>query len=75
MQYTDVATPCVTIVDAIAQGKVDAPRHHSVGNVAAAFAAAGAAHNVQGEIELAAQYHFYVRGTDQPLSLSRTRTG
>lgn len=60
VQYTEVTAPCVTIVDAIAQGKVDAPRHHSVGDVASAFAAAGAAHTVQGEIELAAQYHFYM---------------
>ena len=58
--YTGAGTPCVTIEDAIAMNRVESPRRAQRGNVAGAFAAAGASHTLEGEIHIAGQYHFYM---------------
>lgn len=58
--YTGTTTPCVTIQDAIAMNRVDSPRRSHRGDVASAFAAAGETGTLEGEIDIAGQYHFYV---------------
>jgi CO/xanthine dehydrogenase Mo-binding subunit len=60
VSYTGTTTPCVTIEDAIAMNRVESPRRAQRGNVAGAFAAAGASHTLEGEIHIAGQYHFYM---------------
>ena len=61
VSYTGTTTPCVTIEDAIAMNRVDSPRRAQRGDVASAFAAAGERGTLEGEIDIAGQYHFYVR--------------
>jgi xanthine dehydrogenase/oxidase len=58
--YTGTTTACVTIEDAIAMQRVDPPRRSHRGDCNSAFAAAGASGTLEGEIDIAGQYHFYM---------------
>lgn len=58
--YTGSTTPCVSIEDAITMGRTNPPQRSNRGDAAGAFATAGAAGTLEGSVDIAGQYHFYM---------------